>query len=60
MTAPLGWKLEAAGRAAFRRITYEIAYPLYGAQIMLVEEGSAPGENQIRPLREDRAPRRDS
>lgn len=38
VTAPLGWKLEAAGRAPFRRITYEIAYPLYGAQIMLVEE----------------------
>ena len=39
LMAPLGWKMdEAAGRPAFRKITCEIAYPLYGAQVMLVRE----------------------
>lgn len=39
LTVPLGWTLEASsGRPMFRRITFEIAYPLYGAQIMLVPE----------------------
>jgi hypothetical protein len=36
---PLGWKLEAApGRPAFRKISCEIAYPLYGGQVLLVQE----------------------
>jgi hypothetical protein len=39
LTAPLGWKLEAeSGRPAFRKISCEIAYPLYGAQVLLVPE----------------------
>ena len=39
LTAPLGWKLEEpSGRPAFRRIRCEIAYPLYGSQILLVQE----------------------
>jgi hypothetical protein len=39
LTAPLGWKLEGVpGRPAFRRVSCEIAYPLYGAQVMLVRE----------------------
>jgi hypothetical protein len=39
LTTPLGWKLEtASGSPAFRRIAFEIAYPLYGAQIVLVQE----------------------
>jgi hypothetical protein len=37
--APLGWKLEGArGRPAFRKISCELAYPLYGSQLMLVQE----------------------
>ena len=39
LTGPLGWKLEdASGRPPFRKIGCEIAYPLYGAQILLVQE----------------------
>jgi hypothetical protein len=39
LTAPLGWKLEgASGRPAFRKFSCEIAYPLYGAQVLLVRE----------------------
>jgi hypothetical protein len=39
LTAPLGWTLEErAGRPAFRRYSCEIAYPLYGSQVMLVQE----------------------
>jgi hypothetical protein len=36
---PLGWKLQGKGvRPAFRRIGCEIAYPLYGSQVLLVQE----------------------
>jgi hypothetical protein len=39
LLASHGWKLEAApGRAAFRKFSCEIAYPLYGTQIMLMRE----------------------
>jgi len=39
LTAPLGWKWESAsGRPVFRRFGCEIAYPLYGAQVLLVRE----------------------
>jgi hypothetical protein len=35
LMTPLGWKLEAAGRPAFRCFRCSIAYPIYGSQIML-------------------------
>jgi hypothetical protein len=36
---PRGWKLAGtSGGPAFRKLSFEIAYPLYGAQIMLVRE----------------------
>jgi hypothetical protein len=36
---PLGWQLEGrSGRPAFRKITCEIAYPLYGSQVAMVRE----------------------
>jgi hypothetical protein len=39
LTTPLGWKLEEpSGRAAFDKIRCEIAYPLYGSEIMMVRE----------------------
>lgn len=39
LTAPLGWKLEEpSGQPAFRKISCEIAYPLYGSHVMLVRE----------------------
>jgi hypothetical protein len=39
LMAPLGWSLETpSGRPAFRMITCEIAYPLYGSQLMLGQE----------------------
>jgi len=39
LMAPLGWKLEnESGRPAFRKFGCEIAYPLYGAQILMVRE----------------------
>jgi len=39
LTTARGWKLEGtSGRPAFRRISCEITYPLYGAQVMLVRE----------------------
>jgi hypothetical protein len=37
--SPRGWKLlSRSGRPAFRRLRCEIAYPLYGAEILLVRE----------------------
>jgi hypothetical protein len=39
VTTPLGWKLEEPrGRPTFNKISCEIAYPLYGSQILLVWE----------------------
>jgi hypothetical protein len=39
LTTPLGWKLEErSGRPAFDKVSCEIAYPLYGSEIMLVRE----------------------
>lgn len=39
LTTPLGWKLEESpGRPAFNKFSCEIAYPLYGSEIMLVRE----------------------
>jgi hypothetical protein len=39
LTTPLGWKLEESpGGSVFNKISCEIAYPLYGSQIMLVWE----------------------
>jgi hypothetical protein len=39
LTAPLGWDMEGArGRATFRMFSCEILYPLYGAQVLLVQE----------------------
>jgi len=39
LTTERGWTLnESSGRPAFRRVSCEIAYPLYGAQVMLVRE----------------------
>jgi hypothetical protein len=36
LTAPLGWSLEGpSGHPAFRKVSCEIAYPLYGAHIFL-------------------------
>lgn len=43
LTAPLGWKLEGPpGHPAFRKISCEIAYPLYGAHIFLAPESRRP------------------
>lgn len=42
LMAPLGWKLEGASeRPAFQKFSCEIAYPLYGAEIKLVQ-GTPP------------------
>ena len=39
LTTPLGWQLdEPTGRPAFDKISCEIAYPVYGSEIMLVRE----------------------
>lgn len=39
LTRPHGWRLEdAPGRPAFRKISCEIAYPLYGAHVFLTPE----------------------
>ncbi len=39
LTTPLGWRLEEpSGHSAFHKISCEIAYPLYGSEIMLVRE----------------------
>jgi hypothetical protein len=39
LMAPVGWKLEKSpGRPAFRKFSCEIAYPLYGAEFLLVRE----------------------
>jgi hypothetical protein len=38
---PLGWKLEdPSGRPRFRKISCELAYPLYGTQALLVRDRS--------------------
>jgi hypothetical protein len=37
--SPLGWKLEAAsGRPAFRKFSCEVAYPLYGTEVLFVRD----------------------
>lgn len=39
LTTPLGWRLEGpSGHPAFRKISCEIAYPLYGAHVFLALE----------------------
>jgi len=39
LTARVGWRLEdSSGRPMFRKISFEVAYPLHGSQIMLVPE----------------------
>jgi len=39
LTAQVGWRLEdSSGRPMFRKISFEVAYPLHGSQIMLVPE----------------------
>ena len=42
LMAPLGWKLEGpSGRPAFRKISFEVAYPVYGSEVLLVSESPA-------------------
>jgi hypothetical protein len=49
LTAQVGWRLEdSSGRPMFRKISFEVAYPLHGSQIMLVPSRSQRSFTMVR------------